>query len=235
MNYQEVMQQLEEAGTEQNRKIFKNHGAKEPLFGVAIKYMNPIAKKIKKNQALAEELYASGNYDAMYFAGMIADSKNMSEADYERWISQAYCYMIADYTVAVMLVDSPLALNIADKWIASGEELKMSAGWSAYCWLLGFKKDEEFDANKISQMLDTVKDTIHDSPNRVRYSMNGFVTAVGISFLPLHEKAVQVAEAIGKVKVYMGKNNCKVPIASEAIEKARNNGRLGFKRKATRC
>ena len=38
--------------------------------------MKPIAKKIKLNQELAEELYATGNYDAMYFfAGIIADPK----------------------------------------------------------------------------------------------------------------------------------------------------------------
>ncbi|MGQ0441490.1 DNA alkylation repair protein, partial [Bacillus sp. B-TM1] len=35
MLLEEVMQQLEEYGTEQNRKTYKNHGAKEPLFGVS--------------------------------------------------------------------------------------------------------------------------------------------------------------------------------------------------------
>jgi hypothetical protein len=33
--------------------------------------MKPIFKKIKYNQSLAEQLYATGNYDAMYLAGMI--------------------------------------------------------------------------------------------------------------------------------------------------------------------
>ena len=35
MLLEEVMQQLEEYGTEQNRKTYKTMGRKEPLFGVS--------------------------------------------------------------------------------------------------------------------------------------------------------------------------------------------------------
>ena len=38
-----------------------------------------------------------------------------------------------------------------------GEELKMSAGWSCYCWLLGNRKDDEFSESKLSDMLEMVK------------------------------------------------------------------------------
>ena len=65
----------------------------------------------------------------MYFAGIIADPKAMTEADYDRWIEQAYFYMISDFVVAVTLAESDIAQHVSDKWIASGEELKMSAGW----------------------------------------------------------------------------------------------------------
>jgi 3-methyladenine DNA glycosylase AlkD len=62
--------------------------------------MKPLVKKIKKNQPLAEQLYATGNYDAMYFAGVIADPMRMTEADFERWINGAYFYMLSDFVVA---------------------------------------------------------------------------------------------------------------------------------------
>ena len=86
MNLQMVMQELEALGKERTKKMYISNGAHEPLFGVATGAMKPIAKKIKKNQPLAYELYATGNYDAMYFAGIIADPKAMTEADFERWI-----------------------------------------------------------------------------------------------------------------------------------------------------
>jgi 3-methyladenine DNA glycosylase AlkD len=90
--------------------------------------MKPLAKKIKKNQLLAEQLYTTGNYDAMYLAGIVADPKAMTEADFESWMDTANFYMLSDYVVAVTLAESDIAQEIADKWIASGEELRMSAG-----------------------------------------------------------------------------------------------------------
>lgn len=149
--------------------------------------MKPIAK-IKINQKLAEELYATGNYDAMYFAGIIADPKAMRESDFDRWIDGAYFYMLSDYVVAVTLSESNIAQEVADKWIASGEELKMSAGWSCYCWLLGNRKDDEFSESKLSDMLEMVKKIIHDSPERTKSAMNNFLNTVAISYVPLHEK-----------------------------------------------
>jgi 3-methyladenine DNA glycosylase AlkD len=73
MNLEMVMQELGALGKERTKKIYESNGAHEPLFGVATGDMKPIAKKIKKNQPLAEQLYTTGNYDAMYFAGIIAD------------------------------------------------------------------------------------------------------------------------------------------------------------------
>ena len=115
--------------------------------------MKSITKKIKINQTLAEQLYATGNYDAMYFAGIIADPMTMNEADFERWMDAAYFYMLSDYVVAVTLAETKFAQGVADKWISSGEELRMSAGWSCYCWLLGNRPDGEFSASKIASML----------------------------------------------------------------------------------
>ena len=103
MDFETVMQELEALGKERTKKSYVSNGAHEPLFGVATGAMKPIAKKIKTDQQLAEELYATGNYDAMYFAGIIADPKAMTASDFERWIAGAYFYMLSDYVVAVTL------------------------------------------------------------------------------------------------------------------------------------
>lgn len=79
--------------------------------------------------------------------------------------------MISDYVVAVSLAEADFAQALADKWIASGEDLRMPAGWSCYCWLLGNRPDTEFDLAKLSAMLDNLKNKIHDSPDRTKVSM----------------------------------------------------------------
>jgi 3-methyladenine DNA glycosylase AlkD len=235
MDSQTVMQELEALGKERSKKMYISNGAHEPVFGVATGAMKPIARKIKKDQALAEELYATGNYDAMYFAGVIADPKAMTEADFDRWIEGAYFYMLSDYVVAVTLAEADIAQDVADKWIASGEELKMSAGWSCYCWLLGNRNDEEFSESKLAGMLEQVKETIHTAPERTKSAMSNFVTTVGVSYVPLHELALQTAKEIGPVEmVREGKKNSTLKAADDILKQV-EKGKIGFKRKYVRC
>lgn len=235
MDFETVMKELEALGKERTKKMYISNGAHEPVFGVATGAMKPIAKKLKINQDLADELYSTGNYDAMYFAGIIADPKVMTESDFDRWMDGAYFYMVSDYVVAVTLSESDIAQGVADKWIASGDELRMSAGWSCYCWLLGNRKDKEFSERKISNMLDIVKNTIHDSPERTKSAMNNFVYTVGISYLPQHEKAVEISKEIGIVEVKRDNKKSSFLNALESIQKEIDRGKLGFKRKYVRC
>ncbi|NUU61994.1 DNA alkylation repair protein [Paenibacillus agri] len=235
MDFEMVMQELEDLGKERTKKIYQSNGAHEPLFGVATGQMKPIFRKTKINQALAEQLYATGNYDAMYFAGIIADPKAMTAADFERWIDGAYFYMLSDFVVAVTLAEADIAQEVADKWISSGDELRMSAGWSCYCWLLGNRPDAEFSESKIADMLDLVENTIHDAPERAKYAMNNFIYTVGVSYVPLHDKAFETAKAVGPVEVDLAKKKSKVLVASERLQKAIDKGELGFKRKHVRC
>ncbi|QSB09169.1 DNA alkylation repair protein [Lysinibacillus fusiformis] len=235
MNAEMVLQELEALGKERTKKIYMSNGANEPLFGVATGAMKPIAKKIKIDQALAEALYATGNYDAMYFAGVIADPKAMTVEDFNRWIEAAYFYMLSDYVVAVTLAEAPIAQEVADAWIASGEELKMSAGWSCYCWLLGNRKDSEFSESKLANMLEVVKNTIHDVPERTKSAMNNFLYTVAISYVPLHEQAVATAQAIGPVEMKRDNKKSTLLHAYETIQKEVERGRVGFKRKYVRC
>jgi len=235
MNAELVMQELEALSKERTKKMYMSNGAHEPLFGVATGAMKPIAKKIKIDQALAEELYATGNYDAMYFAGIIADPKAMTVTDFDRWIDSAYFYMLSDYVVAVTLAEAPIAQEVADAWIASGEELKMSAGWSCYCWLLGNRKDSEFSESKLANMLEVVKNTIHAAPERTKSAMNNFLYTVAISYVPLHEKAVEIAQAVGPVEMKRDNKKSTTLNAAENIQKEIDRGKLGFKRKYVRC
>lgn len=159
----------------------------------------------------------------------------MSEADFDRWIDAAYFFMLSDYVVAVTLAETDIAQQVADKWMASGEELRMSAGWSCYCWLLGSRKDSEFSESKLSGMLDKVRDTIHDAPERAKYAMNNFVYTTAVSYVPLHDKAVETATAIGPVEVTDAKSKSKRLDAAGNIQKDVDKGRIGFKRNYVRC
>ncbi|MDN4492781.1 DNA alkylation repair protein [Ureibacillus aquaedulcis] len=235
MDFETVMEELEALGKERTKKTYISNGAYEPVFGVATGAMKPLAKKNKSNQELAEQLYATGNYDAMYFAGMIADPTIMTEADFERWIDKAYFYMLSDYVVAVTLAETDIAQKVSDQWIESGKELRMSAGWSCYCWLFGNRPDDEFNSRKISVLLDQIEKTIQDSPERTKASMCNFVYTAAISFIPVHEKAVEIAKSIGTVEIKRDNKKSSIVDISANIQKDLDRGALGFKRKYVRC
>ncbi|MGB3568805.1 MAG: DNA alkylation repair protein, partial [Priestia megaterium] len=97
------------------------------------------------------------------------------------------------------------------------------------------RPDDEFSTSKIADMLNQVENTIHDSPDRTKSAMNNFIYTVGVSYLPLHEKALETARAVGPVEVKKDKKKSSILLASENIQKDIDRGRLGFKRKHVRC
>lgn len=234
MDLASAMAELEALGTEQTRKTYRNHGAREPLFGVTLRDMKPLVKKIKKDHALAMELYATGNYDAATLAGIIAEPDRMTAADFKLWMETANCQATADYVVAVTLAETDFAGELASRWIDSGYDTYISAGWNCYCRLLGTRPDEQFDQKELNRMLQRVVREIHGQSNWVKYAMNNFIISVGISYFPLHEEAMKAALKIGAVSVDHGNTSCKTPLAADYIQKAAEKQRLGFKRRNAR-
>lgn len=234
MTYEEVMSYLEEVGTAQTRKTFTNHGATGVFFGVKVGDMKKILKHVKNNQELALKLYDSGISDAMYLAGLAVDPKLMTKDQLQSWVKDAYWYMLSEYTVGWVTAESPFAVELSLEWMQSDEEMIACAGWSTYTNYLTYAGAKEFDIKEIASLLEQVRLGIHNSPNRVRYSMNSFVIGVGGYVPELREDAQRVAQEIGKVHVDMGGTACKVPMAFDYIEKVLLRGEPK-KKKTVRC
>jgi 3-methyladenine DNA glycosylase AlkD len=235
MTANEIMAELAALGSEPYRALFLRHGAPEAMFGVKIEDMKKIVRREKKNQALALELYDTGNSDAMYLAGLLADEKKMTKAELQQWVGQASWYMISDYTVAWVAAETPFGWELGLEWIDSPHELVASAGWATLASWMTIRPDTDLDLDALRALLDRVAATLQQAPNRVRYTMNGFVIAAGITVAPLTEYALATARKVGKVSVDMGDTACNVPGAVDYIEKARAAGKIGRKKKMARC
>ena len=235
MNLQEVMKELESFGNTQTKKVLMKHGAKEPFYGVKVQDLKKIVKKIKKDHELSLQLYETGNSDAMYLAGLIADEKQITRAQLQDWVEKAYWYMISEYTVAWVAAESPFGFELAMEWIDSRNQHIAASGWSTLSSLASITPDETLDLEVYKTLLKRVEETIHESKNRVRYTMNGFVIAVGSYIKTLSEQAQSTADKIGKVEVFAGETSCKVPFARDYIHKVIDKDRVGKKRKQARC
>ena len=62
---------------------------------------------------------------------------------------------------------------------------------------------------------------IHTRKNRVRYSTNNALIAIGARSSRLEKKALAIAKKIGRVEVDHGETGCKTPDAASYIPKAR--------------
>jgi len=97
------------------------------------------------------------------------------------------------------------------------------------------KPDNELDLGEIESLMARILTEIHTAPNRVKYTMNYFVIAVGGYVRPLLKQAKSVAKQLGRVEVDLGETECKVPIANAYIAKMESAGKIGKKRKTLRC
>ncbi|MGD0787058.1 MAG: DNA alkylation repair protein [Terracidiphilus sp.] len=232
-----ILAELKNKSKEQTRKIYARHGmALERVLGVSTADLKVIAKSIKGQQALACELYATGIMDAMYLAGMVAHGSKLTREELNAWAEGAAdLQMISEYTVPWVTVENQHARALALQWIRSKKEHVAAAGWSTYAGLLAIRPDDQLDLAEIESLLQTVVQEIGGAQNRVRYTMNTFVISVGGYVKPLLQRAKAVARQIGIVPVEIGETACKVPVATQYIEKIESMGRVGVKRKTLRC
>lgn len=231
MTAQQIMTELQSQGQESIRNILLKHGVRAPLFGVKVEYLKTIQKKVKMDYQLAKDLYATGNADAMYLAGLIADDEKMTKADLETWVKQAQSHNISEHTVPWVAVGSKHGFELALKWIDSPQEHIAAAGWATLAGLVSLKPDSELDLPALKTLLDRVIQTIHTAGNRVRYTMNTFVISAGSYVAALTADALAAASKIGIVTVDMNGTACKVPAAQECIEKGKDRK----KKKTVKC
>ena len=235
MTLSDIMQQLQQFGNENTKKVLVKHGAREPFYGVKVEDLKKIQKKIKSDYPLSLELFNTGNSDAMYLAGLIADPAKMTRDDLNHWVEKAYWYMLSEFTVAWVASESRYGLELALKWIDSDKENIASAGWSTLASIASIKNDNEIDKKLYNQLLERISGTLHTEKNFVRRSMNNFVITVGGYCSHLSADAIYIASKIGKVKVDMGGTACKIPDATIYIQKMHARKMLGKKRKSARC
>ena len=235
MTTEEILKELQAYGDENTKRTLERHGAKEPFFGVKVADLKKVLKKTKKNHELSLELYNTGNTDAMYLAGLMADEKQITKKQLEEWADKAYWYYLSEYAVPWVASETDYGFELGLEWIESDQERIASAGWATLACYAGVNNDEQLDIAIYEQLLERIGNEIHSAQNRVRYVMNGFVISVGTYIAALTEKSKEIATKIGKVEVEMGGTACKVPLAEDYIKKIIANGRVGKKRKTARC
>ncbi len=230
-----ILAELKSLGSDSIKNVLMKHGARVPFFGVKVADLKRIQKRIKKDYQLALDLYATGNSDAMYLAGLIADDEKMTKKDLQRWADGAYWSMLTGYTVPWVAAGSLHGWELALKWIDSTKENVASVGWCTLGCIVSMEDDADLDVAALKKLLDRVEKEIHRHSTRLAYAMNTFLISVGAYVNPLSAEAVAAAKRIGKVECDMGDTSCRVPYAPDYIKKCIARGSLKKKKKTCKC
>lgn len=222
MTLDETMAELEALGTPQNRKVYPRHGAAEPMFGVSYANLGNLKKKIKVDHELAVQLWETGNHDARVLATMIADPQQATPPMLESWARVPNNYVLTD-AVSGLVGKTSHAGDLMRTWIDVDAEFVEAAGWN----LLGGSAmyGNELSDDVFLSYIDRIERDIHGAKNRVRYSMNNALIAIGTRSDALEQETVAAAKRIGLVEVDHGETGCKTPNAVTYIPKARAHQR----------
>ena len=216
MDIQDAMNQLQEMGTAQNRKIYARHGVGENMFGISYANLNKLAKAAKCDHSLALELWANGNHDARVLAAMVADPTQADESLLEAWLADLDSYVITD-AFSGFVGKTSMARGKGEEWISSDDEWPGRAGWHLVAHLA--MKDQGLPDAYFAAHLATIESEIHASKNRVKDAMNSALISIGIRNDALEEQALAAADRIGKVEVDHGETGCKTPDAADYIRR----------------
>ena len=212
----EVLVELEEAGTVQNRKVYPRHGAAEPMFGVSYQDLNRIGKPLRREHDLAIDLWQSGYHDARVLALRIADPGKTSMELARKWLSDVDNYILAE-ELGKLVAQSAIARQLSDELRDSEDEWPSSVGW--FIVACTAERPDVWSVDDLRLMVVQIREQIAFRPNRVRHEMNGVLIAIGLRDDELRRAVLETARLVCPVEVDHGETGCKTPDVAPYIER----------------
>lgn len=207
MTVAEVMTRLEALGSEKMRAMNAKNGAGENQFGVKMGDLRTIAKEIKLNPALAEELWNTGNVDAMFLAILLMKPKELSIEDVENKVRSVTFSHLADWLNSYVVKMHPKKEEMREKWMTDSHPSIGRAAWSLTTERIS-KDPEGLD---LSALLDRIENEMADAPEMSRWTMNFALGTIGIHHAEHRARALAIGEKLGVYKDYPCSKGCTSP------------------------
>jgi 3-methyladenine DNA glycosylase AlkD len=197
---EDVMETLELLGNSEtiNFKSKKFGISTDNSFGVFQKDMNIVAKEIGRNDALAIQLFDTGNYDAQILCSKVFTPKNVTTDLMEHWIKSFNTWELCDSFAMKVFARSPFAVSKALEWSHKEPEFEKRAGFAtmaAYCMADKKAQNEIFEP-----FLEAIQREAWDERLYVKKSVNWALRSIGKRNLDLKYRAIDTAHAILRIK-----------------------------------
>jgi 3-methyladenine DNA glycosylase AlkD len=168
----------------------------DKAYGVAMKDIKALGKKLGRNHALAIALWDTGVYEARMLASFVGDAAVISSAQMDRWCKEFDNWAVCDAMSFNLFDRTPHAWNKVTAWSRKRHEFEKRTAF-ALLWSLTVH-DKQASDEQFVQGLALVERAADDPRNFVKKAVNMALRAVGKRNRTLNVKALEVARRLAQ-------------------------------------
>ncbi len=202
----EVMAELAALEDPRARAVNEKHGDDH---GVNLGRLRSVAKRLKTQQDLALELWATGDTAARLLALLICRPKAFTRDQLDTMLREGRRPKVHDWLVNYVVKKSAHAEDLRTTWFCDPDPVVASAGWALTADRV-VKQPEGLD---LEGLLDTVEAEMKGAPERLQWAMNTCLAQIGIEHPALRARAIGIGERLEVLKDYPTPPNCTSPFA----------------------
>ena len=201
-----VLAELAALEDPQIRAVNANHGDDH---GVNLTKLRAVAKRLKTQQELARELWATGDTAARLLALLICRPKAFERSELDVMLREAGTPKVQDWLVNYVVKKSPHVEDLRVTWFADPDPVVASAGWA----LTTDRVAKKPDGLDLPALLDRIEAEMKDAPERLQWAMNHCLAQIGIEHPECRARALAIGERLGVLKDYPTPPGCTSPFA----------------------
>ncbi|RSS51085.1 DNA alkylation repair protein [Streptomyces sp. WAC07061] len=188
------------------RAVNERHGDDH---AVNLTKLRALAKRLRTQQDLARELWATGDSAARLLALLVCRPKAYDRAELDAMLRDARTPKVHDWLVGNVVKKSTHAEELRLAWFADPDPDVASAGWALTTDRVA-KKPEGLD---LPGLLDLIETRMKDAPDRLQWAMNHCLAQIGIEHPEHRARAIAIGERLEVLKDYPTSPGCTSPYA----------------------
>ena len=188
------------------REVNEKHGDDH---GVNLGKLRALAKRLKTQQELAHQLWATDDTAARLLAILICRPKAFERDELDVMLRQARTPKVHDWLVNYVVKKGPHCEELRLAWFTDPDPVVASAGWALTTERVA-KNPEGLD---LVRLLDVIEAEMKDAPDRLQWAMNHCLAQIGIEHAEHRSRAIEIGERLGVLKDYPTPPNCTSPFA----------------------
>jgi len=181
--------------------------------GINLSRMRALAKRIKIDQPLAQELWATGETSARLLALLICRPRDFTADELDAMLRETRPPKVNDWFVSYVAKKTPLAEELRLRWFDDADPTVAAAAWS----LTTVRVMKDPDGLDLPHLLDLIERDMKDAPGRLQWSMNETLANIGIFHPELRARALEIGERLQVLADYPTPPGCTSPFAPSWI------------------